>query len=147
MRGKSYHQSSNDDRRFLRSASLLSRSTTKIYHTPSPSLRSSSRSGSIINSLKRSLSRRSASSSSPTDISNVNLSKIMNQCNESTPKANSNLSRSTSRRSTTPIIFSQTTARKNPQPIEKKLECSLEELYFGAIKKIMITRDVISDEG
>ncbi|KAL9241893.1 hypothetical protein vseg_015953 [Gypsophila vaccaria] len=94
------------------------------------------------------MSRRAASTSSPIEISNVTLAKLMSQNNnDSTPKKNDRLSRSTSRRSTTPIIFSQTTPRKKPQAIEKKLECSLEELCFGAIKKIKINRDVLSDEG
>ncbi|XP_054801365.1 uncharacterized protein LOC129305330 [Prosopis cineraria] len=57
------------------------------------------------------------------------------------------LSRDTSRRSTTPIIFSQSTVRRKPQPIEKKLECTLEDLYFGCLKKIKITRDVIKPPG
>ncbi|XP_074309306.1 uncharacterized protein LOC141643870 [Silene latifolia] len=147
---KSYrHKYSVDDSFFKRSSSLLSRSTSKRSQTPNPTLRrSSSRSGSMISSLKRSFSRRAASTSSSTEISNVTLSKLMSQNNDnSTPRANSGLSRSTSRRSTTPIIFSQSTARKKPQPIEKKLECSLEELCFGAVKKMNITRDVISDEG
>ncbi|XP_028800893.1 dnaJ homolog subfamily B member 13-like [Neltuma alba] len=32
-------------------------------------------------------------------------------------------------------------------PIEKKLECTLENLYFGCVKKIRITRDVIKPPG
>ncbi|KAK9750209.1 hypothetical protein RND81_02G180200 [Saponaria officinalis] len=94
------------------------------------------------------MSRRAASTSSPIEISNVTLANLMSENNvDRTPKVNGGLSKSTSRRSTTPIIFSQTTPRKKPQPIEKKLECSLEELCFGAIKKINITRDVISNQG
>lgn len=57
------------------------------------------------------------------------------------------LSRTTSRRSTTPIVFSQSTARKKPPPVQKKLEFTLEELCHGCIKKIKISRDVINNAG
>ncbi|EPS69253.1 hypothetical protein M569_05511 [Genlisea aurea] len=46
-----------------------------------------------------------------------------------------------------PIFYSQSAVRRKPQPIEKKLECSLEELCNGCIKKIKITRDSISSSG
>ncbi|KAK4341205.1 hypothetical protein RND71_039706 [Anisodus tanguticus] len=46
-----------------------------------------------------------------------------------------------------PIIFSQSTSRRKPQPIEKKLECTLEELCNGCVKKVMITRDVVATTG
>ncbi|XP_073027949.1 uncharacterized protein [Primulina eburnea] len=65
----------------------------------------------------------------------------------STPKEQALLSKATSRRSTTPIFFSQSAVRRKPQPIEKKLECTLEELCIGSVKKIKITRDVISNTG
>ncbi|OWM84900.1 hypothetical protein CDL15_Pgr027687 [Punica granatum] len=45
------------------------------------------------------------------------------------------------------IVYSQTSARKKPQPIEMKLECTLEELLTGCIKKVTITRDVLSEAG
>lgn len=64
-----------------------------------------------------------------------------------TPKESIGLTKIASRRSNTPIIFSQSTARRRPQPIEKKLECTLEELCVGCVKKMKITRDVISNEG
>ncbi|KAK1301063.1 hypothetical protein QJS10_CPB13g00676 [Acorus calamus] len=57
---------------------------------------------------------------------------------------------SASRRPTTSnstSSFSYTILRKKPPPIEKRLDCSLEELCFGCVKKIMITRDVVSTNG
>lgn len=57
------------------------------------------------------------------------------------------LSRDTSRRGATPIIFSQSAARRKPPPVEMKLECTLEELCQGCFKKIKITRDVITNTG
>ncbi|KAK1276538.1 hypothetical protein QJS04_geneDACA001853 [Acorus gramineus] len=60
------------------------------------------------------------------------------------------LSHSASRRPTTSKAtssFSYTILRKKPPPIEKRLDCSLEELCFGCVKKIMITRDVVSTNG
>ncbi|GAA0141221.1 chaperone [Lithospermum erythrorhizon] len=48
-----------------------------------------------------------------------------------------------------PIIYSHSTStvRRKPPPIEKNLACTLEELCFGGVKKIKITRDVISNLG
>ncbi|CAN8311967.1 unnamed protein product [Cochlearia groenlandica] len=57
------------------------------------------------------------------------------------------IGKSISRRSTTPIVFSQSTPSKKPPASEKKLECTLEELCHGGVKKIKITRDIITDEG
>ncbi|KAL6184112.1 hypothetical protein ACLB2K_045516 [Fragaria x ananassa] len=57
------------------------------------------------------------------------------------------LTRTPSRRSTTPIVFSQTTARRKPPPVEKKLEFTLEELCHGCVKKITVTKDVINHAG
>ncbi|KAL1222859.1 DnaJ -like protein 1 [Cardamine amara subsp. amara] len=57
------------------------------------------------------------------------------------------MGKSISRRSTTPIVFSQSTPPKKPPAVEKKLECTLEELCHGGVKNIKITRDIITDEG
>ncbi|EEF32845.1 heat shock protein binding protein, putative [Ricinus communis] len=46
---------------------------------------------------------------------------------------------------TTPIVYSQSTAWRIPSPIERKLACTLEELCHGCVKKIKITRDIISN--
>ncbi|KAL8114683.1 uncharacterized protein LOC141668676 isoform X1 [Apium graveolens] len=54
---------------------------------------------------------------------------------------------SPTQKSGNPIIYSQSTSRKKPQPIEKKLECTLEELLQGCVKHIKITRDAISENG
>ncbi|KAH6758374.1 HSP40/DnaJ peptide-binding protein [Perilla frutescens var. frutescens] len=57
------------------------------------------------------------------------------------------LSKVASRRCTTPIFFSQSAARVKPPPIRRKIECTLEELCLGCVKKIKITRDAISTSG
>ncbi|EOA36452.1 hypothetical protein CARUB_v10011013mg [Capsella rubella] len=57
------------------------------------------------------------------------------------------IGKSISRRSTTPIVFSQSTPPKKPPAVEKKLECTLEELCHGGVKNIKIKRDIITDEG
>ncbi|CAH9082138.1 unnamed protein product [Cuscuta europaea] len=58
------------------------------------------------------------------------------------------LSKITSKRNNTPpIIFSQSIARRKPPPVEKKLECTLEELCHGRVKVVKITREVISNTG
>ncbi|CAH8389046.1 unnamed protein product, partial [Eruca vesicaria subsp. sativa] len=57
------------------------------------------------------------------------------------------MGRSISRRSSTPIVFSQSTPPKKPPAVERMLECTLEELCHGGVKNIKITRDIITDEG
>ncbi|KAM7474607.1 hypothetical protein LguiB_021850 [Lonicera macranthoides] len=51
------------------------------------------------------------------------------------------------RSNSTPIIYSQTTARRKPPPVEQRLECTLEDLLHGCLKNVTITRDVVSDVG
>ncbi|CAK9309301.1 unnamed protein product [Citrullus colocynthis] len=137
----------------------LSRNTSRRSTTPTPSPRSLSRNASrrstTPTSLSRDEKRRSNSDSEflkepisrnfsrKTDVPESNEGPIFSEAN-STANLGS-LSRNTSRRSprSTPIIYSQSTALKKPPPIEKKLECTLEELCEGCVKKIMITRDAI----
>ncbi|PON68386.1 Terminal organelle assembly protein [Parasponia andersonii] len=113
----------------------LSRSVSRRSKTPNLSRNTSQRSSSedldyqFSNILSRSGSRRSTSET------HINMA------------AGTGLSRNTSRRSTTPIVFSQSTAWKKPPPVEKKLECTLEELLEGCLKKIKITRNVIAETG
>ncbi|KAI4366601.1 hypothetical protein MLD38_022461 [Melastoma candidum] len=57
------------------------------------------------------------------------------------------LSRNSSRRTTTPIMFSNSQGMMKPGPIEQDLECTLEELCFGCTKKIKVTRDVLTNAG
>ncbi|KAL5844016.1 hypothetical protein ACOSQ4_009974 [Xanthoceras sorbifolium] len=92
--------------------------------------------------LSRSGSRKSPS---PTPSSKYrNLSRKSTDCNGFTAAS---LSRDASRRSSTPIMFSNSMGMVKPPPIEKKLECTLEELCFGCTKKIKITRDAITNSG
>ncbi|XP_068661702.1 uncharacterized protein [Aristolochia californica] len=63
------------------------------------------------------------------------------------PQLQETLSRSTSRRSTIPIMFSNSTGRVKPPPIENSLECTLEELLFGCVKKVAIARDILASNG
>ncbi|XP_021865000.2 uncharacterized protein [Spinacia oleracea] len=147
-KGSLHHKHSMDDSFFVRSPSLFSHTVSRRSQTPSPYLhRNHSRSPDIIDSNRRNTSRNGAISSSPTETPISSFSKLTSHNHSNTPFVSGDLSKSTSRRSTTPIIFSQSTTRKKPQHVEKRLECSLEELCFGGIKKIKITRDVISDIG
>lgn len=57
------------------------------------------------------------------------------------------LSKSGSKRSTTPIMFSNSSGVLKAAAIEKQLECTLEELCFGCIKKIKVTRDLLLING
>ncbi|KAJ1388131.1 HSP40/DnaJ peptide-binding [Sesbania bispinosa] len=56
-------------------------------------------------------------------------------------------SRNASRRISTPIMYSNSSGMLKPPPIERKLECTLEELCYGCKKKVKITRDVLTDTG
>ncbi|GER37731.1 DnaJ homolog subfamily B member [Striga asiatica] len=58
---------------------------------------------------------------------------------------NRTFSRSTSR--TGPILYSNSHGLVKPRANEQKLDCSLEELCFGCVKKIKITRDAITEDG
>ncbi|KAJ8557983.1 hypothetical protein K7X08_004749 [Anisodus acutangulus] len=56
-------------------------------------------------------------------------------------------SRDASRRSSNPIMFSNSTGLVKPPPTEETVECTLEELCFGCVKKMKVTRDTITDNG
>ncbi|XP_017981543.1 PREDICTED: dnaJ homolog subfamily B member 1 [Theobroma cacao] len=56
-------------------------------------------------------------------------------------------STSSSRWNGNPIMFSNSTGMMKPPPIERQLECTLEELCYGCVKKIKITRDVLTESG
>ncbi|XP_019418467.1 PREDICTED: uncharacterized protein LOC109329247 [Lupinus angustifolius] len=152
----------------------MSKQPSRRCTTPTPVSRSESRketvsSSSSSSSLKRILSRRGGSASfsrrsmstleisapellpapaaSPPTKDHVHeiISKSSDKETEKIPSVS--LSSNLSRRATTPIIFSQTTARRKPPEVEKKLFCSLEDLCFGCTKKIKVTRDVIKYPG
>ncbi|GMH06743.1 hypothetical protein Nepgr_008583 [Nepenthes gracilis] len=150
--GSSFHgHRSVDDVVFSRStsSSFLSRSSSRRSHTPTPSVK---RSASRLSSESLS-TRRGSKTPTPYSIEVPTLSKLMSQNQNGTPSTTprefgGSLSRNTSRQGTTPIVFSRFDGPEKPsQPVEKKLECTLEELCFGTVKKIKITRDVINDMG
>lgn len=107
------------------------------------------------------MSRRSSSSTSSRSSSKFDISEPELLPNCASSPANDfviknpreehfhsvSLSSNLNRRSTTPIIFSQTTVRRKPPVVEKKLQFTLEELCFGCVKKIKVTRDAIKDPG
>ncbi|KAE8680021.1 Kinase superfamily protein isoform 1 [Hibiscus syriacus] len=149
-----------DDNEF----SCLLRSSSRRSHTPTPGptylskspCRSSSKS-----SLLRTFSRKSRTEDDTSQLQqdekkqtkrSSSVSRVFSLSRSRSRKSTSEtekpkLSKSTSRRSTTPLVFSQSIARRKPPPIEKTLECTLEELCFGAVKKINIVKDVISYQG
>nr|GMC81352.1 DnaJ protein homolog 1-like [Ipomoea batatas] len=92
------------------------------------------------------------------------LSKSFSRKGNKTPKASdfyAHLERSTSfsssqtndllgtssKRIATPIIFSESISRRKPPPVEKRLECTLEELCYGCTKEVKITREILSNTG
>ncbi|GMJ09761.1 hypothetical protein HRI_004645300 [Hibiscus trionum] len=155
---------SADETVFSRQFSFM-KSPSRRSHTPTPGptylSKSSSRSSSspLKPSLLRTFSRTSRTEDEMSQLQqekqpkrSASASRASTHSRSTDRKGTSEIekptfSRSTSRRSTTPLVFSQSITRRKPQPIEKTLECTLEELCFGAVKKINIVKDVISDEG
>ncbi|KAL3641251.1 hypothetical protein CASFOL_016219 [Castilleja foliolosa] len=92
--------------------------------------------------LSRSMSRRSAA---PARSSLLRTSSQINSedASSSTAAFQRSLSRSVSR--TGPIIYSNSHGLIKPHANEEPLDCTLEELCFGCIKKIKITRDAITE--
>ncbi|KAG8364076.1 hypothetical protein BUALT_Bualt19G0088600 [Buddleja alternifolia] len=130
------HKFDDDEELHISSPKLLSRTTSRISPMPSPN-------------LSRSTTPRSTNSL-PMDFfaSFVNnLSEGSTSPTPTSPRESTSLSKVASIRSTTPIFYSQSAVRKKPPPIEKKLECTLEELCLGCVKKIKIIRDAISGTG
>ncbi|KAL9258405.1 putative receptor-like protein [Drosera capensis] len=136
--GSSGHRGRLHESTLGRSTSFLTQTLSRRSHTPTPS------------SLHRTLSRRSQT---PTPTSSSvslapTLSKLMSNGGVGGGGGSEVLGRSRSRRSTTPIVFSRSMARRKSMAVsERRLECSLEELCFGAVKKIAVKREVINDAG
>ncbi|GFP89822.1 Dnaj homolog subfamily b member 13 [Phtheirospermum japonicum] len=92
--------------------------------------------------LSRSMSRRAAPAT------RSSLLRTLSQINSDDASSSSvafqrSLSRSVSR--TGPIIYSNSNGLIKPHANEEPLDCTLEELCFGCIKKIKITRDAITE--
>ncbi|KAL4273722.1 hypothetical protein GQ457_13G007490 [Hibiscus cannabinus] len=143
---------SADETVFSRQFSGVLKSPTARSHTPTPGPSRSS-SSPLKPSLLRSFSRTSRTED---EMSQVQQSKRSASAGRAATLSRSRSRKGTSEkekekpnlsRSTTPLVFSQSITRRKPQPIEKALKCTLEELCFGAVKKINIVKDVLSDEG
>ncbi|KAL3620853.1 hypothetical protein CASFOL_035765 [Castilleja foliolosa] len=125
--------SSDDDRKELQisNPTLLSRTTSRVSPLPSPTCSS----------------RRSTT---PLPMDFYTSFPVTSPGGETPPTPKTPrpfFSKVESRRCSTPIFFSQSAVRRKPQPVEKILECTLEELCHGGVKKIKITRDAISSSG
>ncbi|XP_030455039.1 uncharacterized protein LOC115676295 [Syzygium oleosum] len=92
--------------------------------------------------LSRSASRRSQPPTHSSPFKSVSRRSI-----DSTAFGPASLSRSSSRVSSTPIMFSNSTGMLKSPAIERTLECTLEELCYGCMKKIKVTRDVLTNTG
>ncbi|XP_047321005.1 uncharacterized protein LOC124925076 [Impatiens glandulifera] len=94
--------------------------------------------------LGRSLSRKYSQKGSMPDL----LSTVETGAPPSpVPAMEKSMSRSISRQGTVPIMFSSSNGLLKPQAIERSLDCTLEELCYGSVKKISVARDVINDIG
>ncbi|KAL3737333.1 hypothetical protein ACJRO7_026151 [Eucalyptus globulus] len=94
--------------------------------------------------LSRSASRRSQL---PAAHSSISRSASRRSTADASTFAPTSLSRSSSRMSSTPIMFSNSTGMLKPPAIERTLQCTLEELCYGCMKKIKVTRDVLTNTG
>lgn len=142
---------SADDSFFSRSSSFSLKSLSRRSKTPNPRRSSMSKSTSkrsITPTLSRNMSQKSPSGTETfVGDRNMSIKATASDQNSTTSPLNPSLSRNMSKRSTTPIFFSQSTARRKPSPVERKLGCTLEELLQGSVRKIKVTRDVITDTG
>lgn len=126
-----FKNSSVDDI-FNMSPPRLSRPSSRKSKTPTPS-------------LKKTKSRKSWPDSRP-DSPATPKPTTCTKSADSTP-SHPVLSKSESRKSPTPIMFSNSSGMLKPPAIEKQLECTLEELCFGCEKKMKVTRAVVKDTG
>ncbi|XP_059435240.1 uncharacterized protein LOC132168159 [Corylus avellana] len=158
---------SNSETEIPFTGSILSRNGSRRSKTPTPTPASprswtNSSSGQSTTTLSSLMSRRSNSETEipfpflPPEIKTPIFSSHTEaedsqsrsaRSRRSSSETEASLLKDVGRRSTTPIIFSQSTARRKPPAVEKKLKCTLEELSEGCVKKIMITRDVITNNG
>ncbi|XP_059629630.1 uncharacterized protein LOC132272514 [Cornus florida] len=126
-----------------RESPSFSRSTSKTSLTPTPRATTTPRESPSFS--------RSASKRSPTPTPNATTTALLKNMSWICMDVHSpvaSLSRSASRMSPpTPIMFSNSNGYMKAPAVEEKLECTLEELCFGCIKKIMITRDVVTNHG
>lgn len=165
-----------DDNFCLKKHSFLSRSLSRRSKTPNPALeRNASRTKMPLPDFERNASRnfcsplrggldRNATSSSRkgSGFENVTTWNISSptllspktprvfptdHASPSTSSSPGSVPAGMTRKGSNPIIYSQSTVRRKPPPIERKLECTLEELCHGSVKKIKITRDVINEIG
>ncbi|KAL7246239.1 hypothetical protein ACSBR2_001377 [Camellia fascicularis] len=121
--------------------SSLSRSTSRRSRTPTPVV--------AAGRLLKSISRKNGNRTASPEGGSLSRSSSRNDSTTTVPAGGGgSLSRSVSNRKIlTPIMYSNSTGLIKPPAIEKNLECTLEEFCFGSVKKIMITRDVITSNG
>ncbi|KAG8368792.1 hypothetical protein BUALT_Bualt15G0083600 [Buddleja alternifolia] len=125
------YRKDDDEELHISRPTLLSRTTSRISPLQSPTFSHSTSRG---NTTLPPMDFYASAPTTPTTPNEpIALSKIA--------------SRRSTTSTTTPIFFSQSATRRKPLPIEKKLECTLEELCLGCVKKIKITREAILDTG
>ncbi|CAN6720921.1 unnamed protein product [Malus baccata var. baccata] len=110
-----------------------SKSSSRKSRTPSPS-------------LKKTKSRKSWPDSAVPSPATPTTPGCTTKSADCTP-AHPFLSKSESRKSPAPIMFSNSSGMLKPPAIEKQLECTLEELCFGCQKKMKVTRAIVKDTG
>ncbi|CAN6542521.1 unnamed protein product [Malus baccata var. baccata] len=115
------------------SSPRFSKSSSRKSRTPSPS-------------LKKTKSRKSWPDSVAPSLATPTTPGCTTKSADCTP-AHPFLSKSESRKSPAPIMFSNSSGMLKPPAIEKQLDCTLEELCFGCEKKMKVTRAIVKDTG
>ncbi|XP_027093744.1 uncharacterized protein [Coffea arabica] len=117
----------------------------KAYFTRSPLSSPPASRNTSPSPLSRSTSKRSLT---PIRSAAANLLRSMSRRKSAEATTlPSTLSRSVSRKASTTIMYSNSNGLMKPPAMEMTLECTLEELCFGCIKKMKITRDSVTDDG
>ncbi|KAG8378248.1 hypothetical protein BUALT_Bualt08G0117900 [Buddleja alternifolia] len=92
--------------------------------------------------LSRSTSRLSQAGMTPTRAALLRTMSHKNGFDAGSGALPRSLSRTTSR-----IVYSNSHGIIKPPAMEQQLDCTLEELCFGCVKKVKITRETITDDG
>ncbi|KAH6782646.1 HSP40/DnaJ peptide-binding protein [Perilla frutescens var. frutescens] len=103
-----------------------------------------SRTSSTSSRLSRNLSYHGRKSHTPAQSSKASLLRTLSHKDASSSAFTHSISKSMA---AAPIIFSNSSGLIKSVAVEKQLDCTLEELCFGCIKKVSITRDAVRDRG
>ncbi|XP_073035961.1 uncharacterized protein [Primulina eburnea] len=140
---ESRHDSNGSTRGLFKHKSFNSHVSQSGRSSPPPLTRTTSYNYS---SLSRSTSRNQTTMAP----ARASLSKTMSRRNSLEKQVSPlprTLSKSLSRKGSTLIMYSNSSGLVKPPAMEQELECTLEEMCFGCIKKVNITTDTVTENG